>query len=218
MANIWGLEPRSTYHKTCVRRVNSYLKQKCSESGYERELVAGYKTDAFGYNRKSKIWYLCEIKVDPSDLKKAPQQILDTKFHFPQIRHYHTGDTIVPVIVIPAKLANYLVKINEWGSLRKTCRMVKVAIWVIEQSTVREVMSPKTKAVKTKSTGTKAVKTNRPKTTKTRTTRTKTIVKPKKSSVKSSTVKKTKTQSTKRKTSRVSVAKTRVARGKRKAD
>jgi hypothetical protein len=157
MSLFWPSE-RSTYHKTCVRRVNSYLKQKCDEADYERELVTGYKTDAFGYNRKSKIWYLCEIKVDPNDLKKAPQQILDTKFHFPKTQHYHIGDTIVPVIAIPAKLANHLVKLNEWDSLRNTCKMVKAAVWVIEQSTVREVISPKIKAVKTKSPRTKTIK------------------------------------------------------------
>jgi len=209
----WGLE-RSTRHATFVRRVRKYLEKKCGKADYELELVTGYRTDAFGYNRKSKIWYLCEIKVDPSDLKKAPQQILDTKFHFPKTPHYHKGDTIVPVIAIPARLATYLVKYDEWDSLRNTCKMVKAALWVIEQSTVREVVSPgakksvkpksaRTSASKGKTTLTKktASKTRAAKTSRKTTARAKTT-KFKKRVVKSSKTKKLKTQSAKRKTSK----------------
>lgn len=155
---LWPSE-RSTYHKTCVRRINKYLKQKCSKGGSEKGLVAGYRTDAFGYDGKSKTWYLCEIKVDPSDLKKGPQQILDTKYHFPKTKYYHIGDTIVPVIAIPAKLANHLVKVNEWKSLKNTCKMLNISIWVIEQSTVREVTKPKPKSNRKTSAVSKAVKT-----------------------------------------------------------
>ncbi|MBA7507948.1 hypothetical protein ES706_06678 [subsurface metagenome] len=215
MAYIWGLEPRSTYHKTCVRKVYRYLKNKCDKADYEKKLVADRITDALGYNAKSKIWYLCEIKVNWNDAQKGVTQIHDTAFRF---RKTHRGYTVVPVLAIPSRLQKELAKFDNWNSLRAQCTNSGIAIWVIEQSAVREIMSPTTKAVKTKSAVTKAVKTKRPKTTKTRTTRTKTIARPKKSSVKSSTAKKTKTQSTKRKTSRVSVAKTRVARGKRKAD
>jgi hypothetical protein len=175
----WGQQSRSTYHKTMVLRVNHYLKKKCDVASYEEELLSGYRIDAFGYNRKNKVWYLCEIKVEPSDLKKAPQQILDTKYHLPKTKLYHIGDTIVPVIAIPAKLANHLVKYNEWDSLCNTCKMIRAAIWVIEQSTVREVYKPRQrvarklgvlpKAVKTKlvrvktKTKNKLAKTKRPK-------------------------------------------------------
>lgn len=198
---FWGSEPRSTYHKTIVRKVNHYLKQKCSKANYELELVTGYRTDAFGYDRKSKTWYICEIKVNPSDLKKAPQQILDTKFHFPKTRYYHTGDTVVPVIAIPARLANYLVKQNEWTSLRNTCKMVKVALWVVEQSTIREVMGPKVKKVV-------KAKSARASTAKKKVTRTKkTVTKKKAVKGKRLKTKTTKAKTTKRKTTRAKTKK-----------
>jgi hypothetical protein len=216
---FWGPEPRSTYHKTTVRRVNHYLKQKCSKADYELELVSGYRTDAFGYDRKSKTWYLCEIKVDPSDLKKAPQQILDTKFHFPKTRYYHIGDTIVPVIAIPARLANYLVKQNEWTSLRNTCKMVKAALWVVEQSTVREIMGPKTKkAVKTKSAKASTAKKKVTRTKKP--TSKKRAVKSKRPKVKTAKAKSAKLRTTKAKTNKPksrAVKSTKTKRIKRKA-
>lgn len=217
MLNLFGSEPRSTYHTTCVRRVNQYLKRKCSKGGYEKGLVSGYRTDAFGYDSKFKTWYLCEIKVDPSDLKKAPQQILDTKFHFPKSQYFHIGDKIVPVIAIPARLAKFQVKTNEWDSLRNTCKQLNIAIWVIEQSTVREVMGPKIKKVAkastskkktartkksaSKRTPAKTKKARKATNTKKKITRAKTT-KSMKRLVKSSKTKKSKTQSTKRKNSR----------------
>jgi hypothetical protein len=200
----WGIE-RSTYHGTCVRKVYRYLKQKCGEADYERQLVTGYITDALGHDVKRKTWYLCEIKVNESDLQKAPKQIFDTVFHF---RKNHIGDTIVPVIAFPARLQKELVKLNTWDSFCNICKTMKAAIWVIEQATVREFMNPKTKVVKTK---TKRPKT---KTTKTKTTRAK-KAKPKTRTTKSTKVKKTKAPATKRKISKVRVTKARVARKKR---
>ena len=212
MMSIWGAE-RSSYHGTCVRKVYRYLKKKCSIANYEESLVTGYITDAWGYNRNSKIWYLCEIKVNESDLQKAPKQIFDTVFHFPKTKFYHRGDTVVPVIAFPARLQKELVKFNTWDSLRNICRTMKVAIWVIEQSTIREVTRRKTKVAKTKSAMTKAVKAKQSKTksAKTKTT----IAKAAKSrlrTVKSTKARQTKAKNTKRSSEHKSTVKARKSR------
>jgi hypothetical protein len=225
MINIWGQSERSTYHTTCVRRVDHYLKKKCSGVAHsERKLVAERITDASGYDKKRKTWYLCEIKVNFTDFQKALYQIHDTAYRFPKNPFYHKGDAVVPVIALPSRLAKELVVHNIWDSLRDICRKMGVAIWVIEQSTIREVMGPNVKkAVKTKNarvstakkktirvkkaaSKTMASKTSkvRPfKATKKKTNLTKST-KPRKSVVKTLKSKKPKTQSTKRKTSRTS--------------
>ena len=76
----WGPERKTWYfdHAACVRKVYRYLKQKCTEADYEKKLVEDRITDVFGYNKNTKTWYLCEIKVDWNDLHKAPFQIMDT--------------------------------------------------------------------------------------------------------------------------------------------
>jgi hypothetical protein len=200
---LFGQPERSKYHGTCVRKVYRYLKQKCGEAIYERALVTGYVTDAAGHDVKRKTYYLCEIKVNESDLQKAPKQISDTVFHF---RKNHKGDTVVPVIAFPVRLEKELVKLNTWDSLYDICKHLKVAIWVIEQSTVREIMSPRTKAVKTKSAraSTTKTKTSRPKRTKSKTR-----------AVKSTKAPQTKTKRTKRRTTKTTRAKSKRAKTKR---
>jgi hypothetical protein len=100
-------------------------------------LVDNRITDALGIveKGKSKTWFLCEIKVNYPDLQKAPNQIHDTAFRF---RQKHREDTIVPVIAFPARLQKELVDFDNWNSFRDICRRLDVAIWIIEQSTVRE--------------------------------------------------------------------------------
>jgi hypothetical protein len=207
----WGSE-RSTYHATCVKKVYRYLKQKCGEADYEKKLVADRITDALGYNTKTKTWYLCEIKVNFTDLQKAAYQIHDTAFRF---KRNHKAATVIPVIAFPLRLQKELVKFDNWDSLRNLCRTTGVAIWVIGQSTVRETMSPKTKVVKPKNATTKAVKTKRPKTktSKTKATRTKTA-KTKPRSVKSSKVKQSKVKKTVHKISKTTSSKSKAVRSK----
>jgi hypothetical protein len=237
MINPFWSEPRSTYHTTCVSRVKTYLKKKCGEAhaDSERALISGYRLDAFGHDRRSRTWYLCEIKVNPSDLKKATQQIQDYKFHFPKTKYYHSGDVIVTVIAVPAKLAKYLIKTNEWDSFKNTCKILNVSIWVIEQSTIQEVTGNKTKkAVKTKSvkapttrkkiTRTKKTSAKNRVTTSRKVRKTKTskkmTAKPKKAKlskrpIKSVKVKKKTIKSVKRKSPRMKVTKAKTTRKKR---
>jgi hypothetical protein len=229
MINLLGPEPRSTYHETCVKRVRKYLEKKCGQAGLEEKLVHGHITDAFGYNKKSKIIYLCEIKVRRSDLRRAPNSIYETALRFKEKRKDYK--TVVPVIAVPARLEEFLIKQDNWKPLCLMCKNLGIAVWVIEQSTIREVLSPKIKkTVKAKSsrastakekiTRTKKIahktgtsKTRKPKTTKKKTTRPESTSL-KKRVVKSSRAKTPKTQSAKRKTSRVKVAKTKPARKK----
>ena len=211
MINIWGPAERSTYHKTCVKKVYRYLKNKCDEADYERKLVADRITDALGCNTKSRTWYLCEIKVNWNDAQKGVTQTHDTAFRF---KKTHRGYTIVPVLAIPSRLQKELVKFDNWDSLCDQCKNSGIAIWVIEQAGVREITKPKTKIVKAKSAVPKVVKTKRLKTkaTKTTTTGTKTKAKTKKSSVQSPKAKRPKTQSTKRKTSKTKISKPKLSR------
>jgi len=197
MINIWGPEPRSKYHTTIVRKVYRYLitKQECDKAGYEKQLVPGLRTDAVGYNTKRKTWYLCEIKVDESDLLKAPLQIYQTvsRFSSPKNPRYHKGDAVVPVIAFPTRVQKILVQHNNWDSLCNLCKTTGVAIWVIKQSTVKEVMGPKIKkSVKTKSA--------RASTTKTKTLR----------------AKKTKAKGTKRRITKTTRAKSKRAKAKKR--
>jgi len=210
MINILGAPERSTRHATCVRKVYRYLKQKYGEANYEQKTVADRITDALGYSQKSKTWYLCEIKVNWSDLQKSPYQIHDTAFRF---QKSHKGDTVVPVIAFPARLQKELVNYDNWDSLRDTCRRLGIAIWVVEQSGVREeITSPKAKVVKTKSarTSTSNTKTSGVKKVK---AKPRAIKSDKINPTKAETKKKTasKAPATKRKTSKERVTKARVA-------
>ncbi|MFC2066237.1 hypothetical protein ACFLUO_04140 [Chloroflexota bacterium] len=150
----WLGSDRSTYHTTCVHRVNAYLKRSCTIADFERKLVDNRITDALGIIEKGifKTWFLCEIKVNYSDLQKAPNQIHDTAFRFKQ---RHKGDTVVPVIAFPARLQKELVDFDNWNSFRDICKRLDVSIWVVEQSTVREFQGYTT--TKAKSTATKPI-------------------------------------------------------------
>ncbi len=194
MINLLGPEPRSTRHATFVKRVRKYLEKKCGRAGFEQKVVPGHITDAYGFNKKSKLIYLCEVKVRRSDLRRAPYQIYETALRFKKKRK--DFDTVVPVIAIPVKLQRFLIEEDNWEPLCVMCNNLGIAIWVIEQSTVLEVLGPnKKKTNRTKKIIPKkrAVERKKPKTI---TSKTKT------------TVKKQKTQNAKRKTSRFKVAKT----------
>jgi hypothetical protein len=206
MINIWGPTERSTYHGTCVRKVDRYLNKKCTVAHSERKLVAERITDASGYDAKRKTWYLCEIKVNWSDLQKAPYQIHDTAFRFPRNPFYHKGDTVMPVIALPARLQKELVQHHNWDSLRDQCTKTGIGLWIIEQSGVREITSPNTKGVKTKSAraSTAKTKTSRAKKTKSKTR-----------AVKSTKAPQTKTKRTKRRTTKTTRAKSKRAKTKR---
>jgi hypothetical protein len=140
MINLFGPEPRSTYHDTCVRRVRKYLEKKCGQARSEEQVVTGHITDAYGFNKKLKIIYLCEVKVRRSDLRRAPNQIYETALRFKKKRRDYS---VVPVIAVPARLQTFLVKQDNWEPLCLMCRNLGIAIWLIEQSTIREVQSLK---------------------------------------------------------------------------
>ena len=136
---------RSTYHKTMVRRVHAYLKRKYGTADFERSLVADRITDAYGYDEKTKTWYLCEIKVNWNDLQKAPYQIHDTVFRFKRARKVAK---VLPVIAFPLRLQKELIKLDNWGSFRDSCKNSGVAIWIIEQSYVRQAQGSTTSSAK----------------------------------------------------------------------
>ena len=201
---LYGPEPRSTRHSTFVRRVRKYLEKKCGRAGSEEQVVHGHITDAFGFNKKSKTAYLCEVKVRRSDLRRAPNQIYETALRF---RKDHRIYTTVPVIAIPVKLYRFLVDKDNWEPLYSMCGNLGIALWVIEQSAIREILSPKIdKAVKTKG--------SRASTTKKKATRAKNTVS-KKRVVKKGKTRKTKTTKKKTTRSKSTSVKKRVARTSR---
>ncbi len=156
MLNSLFRSERSTYHKTMVRKVHAYLKKNYSVADFERSLVTDRITDAFAYDNKTKTWYLCEIKVNWGDLQKALYQIHDTVFRF---KRTHKSSIVIPVIAFPARLQRELVKSDNWGSFRDSCKNNGVAIWIIEQSFVRQLQSSniqKSKATSAKKVFTKA--------------------------------------------------------------
>jgi len=163
---IMGWSERSTYHKTMVNRVNGHLRRICTSAEKEICLVYGRITDAWGYDAKTRTYYVCEIKVNFKDLKKAVYQIYDTaKRYKPKYDKYAN---IIPVIAFPKVLHKELNDYDNWASLSDACIKLGVAIWIIEQSTVRQIQGPKPKSPKSK-----------PKTKSKTTTKSKLIVKAK---------------------------------------
>ncbi len=197
---------RSTYHTTMVHRVHAHLKRMCSEADYERSLISNRITDAFGYDKKNRTWYLCEVKVNPSDLMKSVVQIHDTAFRF---KSKQPNDKILPVVCIPAKLHRHLIKTEEWGSFRSLCNNQNISIWVIEQSSVSKVLSPKVKKGKATSRKQTAKTTTAKKATAKSTTA-------KKVKTKATTAKKAKTKATTTKKAKVTTAKKATSARKKK--
>ncbi|MFC1955052.1 hypothetical protein ACFLWZ_00685 [Chloroflexota bacterium] len=145
MGDLFFGKSRNTYHKTCVNRVKSHLKGICTVADKETGLVASRITDAWGYDRNTKTWYLCEIKVNPNDLLKAVTQIHDTCYKF---KPKDPEDTVIPVIVIPLRLYDHFLKVDvdQWRSFRTLCDTTHIAIWIIEQSVIPQIQGPKPKA------------------------------------------------------------------------
>jgi hypothetical protein len=200
----WPTE-RSTYHATMVNRVKSHLKRLYHDAGKERGFVRGRITDAYGYDKLTKTVFFCEVKVGPTDLLKSVFQIKDTVFRYtpkdPEV-------TAIPVIAVPKRLFDEWGKSNydKWISFKDLCKTNKIALWIIEQSDIRQIQGPKPKALKAKVNKTVKAKKNTPTKAKKKTikkrkpvTKTKVIRSPKtkKTTVKKSTPK-TKTASTRK--------------------
>ena len=145
MRELFFGRSRSTYHTTCVNRVKGHLKRICTVADKETGLVASRITDAWGYDRNTKTWYLCEIKVNPNDLLKAVTQIHDTFYKF---KPKDPEDTVIPVIAIPKRLYDHFMKVDvdQWESFRTLCDTTHIAIWIIEQSAIPQIQGPKPKA------------------------------------------------------------------------
>jgi len=143
-------------------------------------LVASRITDAWGYDRNTKTWYLCEIKVNPSDLLKAVTQIHDTCYKF---KPKDPEDTVIPVIAIPVRLYDHFMQndVDQWKSFRTLCDTTHIAIWIIEQSAIPQIQGPKPKVTTKPKATTKAKATAKPKavTQSKTTTKAKTTAKPK---------------------------------------
>ena len=144
----WPAE-RSTYHTTMVNRVKSHLKRLYSDAGKERGFVPGRITDAYGYDKVTKTVFFCEVKVGPTDLLKSVFQIKDTVFRYipkdPRI-------TAIPVIAVPKRLFDEWGQLNydKWVSFTNLCKTNKIALWIIEQSDIKQIQGPKPKAPKEK--------------------------------------------------------------------
>ena len=109
MADLLYGKERSTYHNTIVHKVCAYLKRNGCTAGSEKSLVSKRRTDAYGYSTITNTWYICEIKVDGSDLYKGVGQIDDTVKRFKNAPLYKSkGGLIIPVIAIPNRLYNDL--------------------------------------------------------------------------------------------------------------
>ena len=158
---ILGWAERSQLHKHCVSRVKSHLKRTCDNADKEQGLVSGRITDAWGYNRGEKTWFLCEIKVNIKDLQKGVTQIHDTCFRF---KVSNQGDKVIPVLAIPNKLYNEMRKYEpgQWSSFSSLCKNTDIAVWVVEQSNIRQIQGPKPTTPKPKAT-TKVKATAKPK-------------------------------------------------------
>jgi hypothetical protein len=144
---VYGPSERSTYHTTMVNRVKSHLKRLYGSAGKEHGFIPGRRIDAWGYDKDTKTLFFCEIKVSPSDLNKAVTQIHSSAFN------YHPKDPqnkVLPVIAIPKKLAIDLHKYKplDWNSFKSLCQTNKIAIWIIEQSDIKQIQGPKPKMVK----------------------------------------------------------------------
>ena len=209
----WGPERKTWYfdHDACVRKVERYLRRKYGEADRERELVEDRRTDAFGYNKNTKTWYVCEIKVDPTDLLKAPFQIMDTAFRFRKKKPFHN---VTPVIAIPAPLHRRIQRQDIWRSLSEQCRQNNTELWIIESGAVRELQTVGAVARKPKVEKAKVVKPKpaKAKTPKAKVTKRKTTVRKKTKVTKAKT---TKAKPTKRKTTTGKRTKSTVAKPKR---
>jgi len=147
-------DERSTYHKTIVHRVYAQLKRNGCSADFEHSLVPRRVMDTFGYNGKTKTWYLCEIKVNWPDLQKAVTQIHEQVYNFKRSKLYmDKGGNVVPVIAIPNNMYNEHVKYytDQLESFCSLCKTTNIALWIVEQSTIRQIQGPKLKtAVKAK--------------------------------------------------------------------
>ena len=147
--NIFGWpSERSTYHTTMVRRVKSHLKRICVEAGEEKKFAPGRRTDAWGYDKITKTRYFCEVKVGPRDLLSAVSELHVTAYNFkPKNPKY----IVIAVIAIPKRLFDDLAKFDpgHWRSFRALCKTNNIAIWIIEQSNIKQIQGPKPKKPKT---------------------------------------------------------------------
>jgi hypothetical protein len=132
---------RSTYHITMINRLNGHSGRICTAAEKETGLVYGRVTDAWGYDGKTRTYYVCEVKVNFKDLEKAVYQIHDTAYRYKPKYDKHAN--IIPFISFPKRLYEKLVNYYHWGSLSDACNNLGVAIWIIELTTVRQVQGPK---------------------------------------------------------------------------
>jgi len=132
-----------------VNKVKSHLKRFCTTAGKEHGFVSGRITDAYGLDKATRTIYLCEIKVNPTDLLKAVSQIHDTVSRFTP---KDPKNTVIPVIAVPKRLFDEWGRYNidKWDSFKKLCKTTHIAIWIIEQSTIRQIQGPKPKSPKVK--------------------------------------------------------------------
>ena len=133
-------------HKWNVTQVEKWLETKGCITG-KGAIVWDRNTDLWAHDEQNKIWYLCEIKVSVEDMLKAVVQIYDTARRFKAMPDYKDNGkgVIVPVFAISntlykQRLADYP---YEWKSILEIFKKLKIAIWVVEQSTILQLQGPK---------------------------------------------------------------------------
>jgi len=168
MINPFYISDRSKAHDRCAGRVKSHLKTICTSAEKEQGLVSGTRIDAWGYDSKKKILYLCEIKVQHKDFPKSIDQITNAERRVklsPEFTRLGKA-RIVPVVAISNSLYNEETGYypEKWASFCNTCSRLNISIWVVEQSNIRYLQGPNPTLLKAKST-TKARSTTKAKTT-----------------------------------------------------
>jgi hypothetical protein len=179
LGDFLGMPRRSQTHAYCVNRVTTHLKKICTVADKETKLVPGRVTDAWGYDNKKKVWYICEIKVAGTDLPKSAYQIHDTVCKFKESEYYaKRPGTIVPVLAITSQFYLALRKhsLSKWEHFTDLLKIDNTAIWVVEQSAIHAITRTKRKATTKAKSVTKRKSTSKAKSSSKRKTTTKTKV------------------------------------------
>lgn len=177
--------PWNKDHDLCVNRLHRHFKEKGMFTQKETKLCPSRKTDVYGYNPKTKTYYVCEVKVRFSDAQKAPMQLVAP---VSALRRKDPGASVLAVLAVPMPFQTYLQKKwpENWRELSLLCRRAGIAIWGISyragarqiqgaRATAREGTSKRATAAKAKRKAAKPTESKarvaKPKPKKRRTTR-----------------------------------------------
>jgi hypothetical protein len=113
----------------------------CTSVDHEIGLVPYRRTDVYGYDSKNKVLYLCEIKVQRTDLPKVFEELPDQERRVKKTPEYIQAGVlkVIPVLAVSNNLYQEVSKHypDEWKSTRSTCKKLGMSIWVVEQSRIQ---------------------------------------------------------------------------------